>query len=74
MQIEVKLFANFQVGRFKSEVRQYAAETTVDMILRELGIEGGGCAVVLVDGRVADRDRLLVDGEVLSVVPLVGGG
>jgi len=74
MQIEVKLFANFQTGRFKSEVRQYAAETTVDMILRELGIEGGGCGVVLVDGRVADRDRLLVDGDVLSVVPLVGGG
>ena len=74
MQIEIKLFTNFQVGRFKSEVRHFAAETTVEMILRELGIQVTGCGVVLVNGRVANRDRLLVDGDVLSILPLVGGG
>ena len=74
MQIEIKLFASFRIGRFKSEVRQYADETSVGMIFDELGISNAEHCIVLVNGRSEDLGRLLVDGEVLSILPLVGGG
>lgn len=74
MQIKIKLFASFRIGRFKSEVRQYADETTVGAIFDELEISETEHCVVLVNGRVATNDSLLVNGDVLSILPLVGGG
>ena len=74
MQIKIKLFASFRIGRFKSEVRQYADETTVGAIFDELEISEAENCVVLVNGRVATNDSLLVNGDVISILPLVGGG
>ena len=74
MQIKIKLFASFRIGRFKSEVRQYAVGTTVGMIFQELGISMDGHYIVLVNGRPENMDRPLVNGDVLSLLPLVAGG
>ena len=74
MQIKIKLFASFRIGRFKAEVREYIDETTVGTIFDELEISEAENCVVLVNGRVATNDRLLVNGDVLSILPLVGGG
>ncbi len=74
MQIKVKLFATFRQGRFNSEVRQYAVGTTVGMIFDELGISKTEHCIVFVNGRSEKLDRQLLDGDVLSILPLVGGG
>jgi molybdopterin converting factor small subunit len=74
MQIEVRLFATFRLGRFKSEKRAYADATTVEMIIQDLGITDVERGVVLVNGCVTGMDSPLENGDVLSLLPLVSGG
>lgn len=74
MHVTVRLFATFREGRFNSEEWDRPERTTVREILGELGIEPKEVGVVLVNGRHADYERALVDGDVLSILPWVGGG
>ena len=74
MQIKVKLFATFRIGRFKEKTQDFPPGTTVDQVIQELGILSCEPGVVVVNGRVAKLEQILVDDDVLSVFPLVAGG
>jgi len=65
MRVTVKLFANFRINRFKQEIREYDSTRTAGDIVEEL---------VFINGRGASMDQALVDGDTLSLFPLVGGG
>lgn len=77
-QVVVKLFATYQIGRFKEEARICPAQTDVGDVIKALDINleisGKGVGVVLVNGLHAPLDQLLAEGDVLSIFPLVGGG
>jgi len=47
---------------------------TVDELLGELGIPSPLVAIVLVNGRQELKTHILQDGDVVKLVPLVGGG
>ncbi|WP_321530042.1 MoaD/ThiS family protein [uncultured Desulfuromonas sp.] len=74
MNITVKLFANFRVGRFKEAQRNYPNNTPCRLVLQELYITEEELGVLMVNSRHADLDHELKDGDIVSIFPLVGGG
>lgn len=74
MQITVKLFATFRIGRFDIEVRDYPQGTTVGQIVDGLQLPREQLGILMVSSRHVDLDRTLVEGEALAIFPLVGGG
>ena len=74
MQIKVKLFATFRIGRFAVETRQYPSGTRIIEIIRELQIPEAQIGMIMLNHRHAKPDQELNDGDNLSLFPLVGGG
>lgn len=74
MRITVKLFATFRENRFKEARREYPPGTTVADVAAELEIEAGLIGMIFIHGRAAELDRVLEEGDVLALFPLLGGG
>ncbi len=74
MQITVKLFATFRVGRFAEVTKDYPLETRIVDIIRELGIPEKEIGMIMLNNRHAEPDQQLHDGDILALFPLVGGG
>jgi len=74
MNVTVKLFATFRIGRFKIELRDYPPGITCREIIAEVGLTEQELGIVLVNGRHAALDARLEEGDTLSLFPLVGGG
>lgn len=74
MQITVKLFASFRTGRTPIELCEYPDGTTVADVVAQKGIPESEIGIMLVNSRHVHLDRVLVDGEILAIFPLLGGG
>ena len=74
MEIKVKLFASYRFKRFKEEYCQYPEGTTVEEVMQQLGIAISSLGVILLNGQPAEYAATLHDGDVLSLIPFVGGG
>ncbi|WP_298434449.1 MoaD/ThiS family protein [Geobacter sp.] len=74
MNITVKLFAMFRVGRFAATTKNYQSGISPADITSELNIPAQEVGIVLVNGRHARLDHRLLDGDILSLFPLIGGG
>lgn len=74
MQIEIRLFATFREGRFKKEIWELPEGTKVIDILNRLEIKPEEVAILLVNGLDAEPERILKDGDYISLFPPVGGG
>ena len=74
MQITVKLFATFRNGRFKVAEQEHPEGTDCRTIVLQLGLTEEEIGIILVNGRHAQLDHRLKEGDTLSLFPLVGGG
>ena len=74
MKVTVKLFASFQLGRFKQELREYSDQTLVCDVVRELDIPEEDIGILLLNAVHTQMDQPLSDGDLLAIFPLVGGG
>jgi len=74
MQITVKLFANFRLGRFITADREFPVDTRIADVINCLQIQASEIGTIMLNNRHADPDRLLQDGDQLALFPLVGGG
>lgn len=74
MKIEVRLFATFRHGREKKQFIEFEEAADVREVIDKLKIEEEEVAILLINGRDGEFDRKLVDGDVLSLFPPVGGG
>jgi len=74
MQITVKLFASFRIGRFDIETCEFPEGTRVKDVVKSLELSERELGILMVNSRHVDLDRVLVDGETLAIFPLVGGG
>lgn len=72
--LTVKLFAQFRQGRFKVEQRSYPAPLTTREILCELEISEEELGVLMINGRHAELEQPLCEGDSVGIFPLVGGG
>ena len=74
MKVTVKLFASFQAGRFKIEIREYPDQTLIGTVVRELNIPEEEVGILLLNAVHAKLEQPLSDGDLLAIFPLVGGG
>jgi sulfur-carrier protein len=74
MDITIKLFASFRIGRFKEKQLCYPANYTCSQIAADLGIQIEECGIVMINGQHKRHEDVLSDGDLLSLLPLLGGG
>ncbi len=74
MEITVKLFATLRKGRFDSKNFNIAEGTTIYEILNDLKIQSEDAAIVFLNGKHAELDQILSDGDTISIFPPIGGG
>ena len=74
MQVTVKLFASFRTDRTPIEIRDYPDGTTVADVVAEKGIPVGELGIMLINSRHVHLDRVLAEGDILAIFPLLGGG
>ena len=72
--ITIKLFGPLRSGRFQEEQRVYPLGTTCHEVMQDLAIGQDDPGLLLINGRPAKPERAVQDGDILSVLPLVGGG
>ncbi|HKM02088.1 MAG TPA: MoaD/ThiS family protein [Sedimentibacter sp.] len=74
MEVNVKLFATLRDGRFKEEKVKLQDNTQVKDIICKYAIPIEEVKICLVNGRDADLNQSLKNGDTLSLFPPVGGG
>ena len=74
MLVEVRLFATLRPGRFKKQQMDLPEGADLHLVLDRLDIAADEASLPLVNGRFSPLDHVLVDGDVFSIFPAVGGG
>jgi sulfur-carrier protein len=74
MDITVKLFASLRQGRFEERVLTCDPESTVELIIRDLGIPMDQVSIILLNDKHVNSGNHLSAGDVLSLLPPLGGG
>jgi molybdopterin converting factor small subunit len=74
VRIRVKLYGVFRIGRFKEEAADYPPGTTARAVVERLQLRTQLLGTVLVNGVHARLDDHLTDGDVLTLLPILGGG
>ncbi len=74
MEITVKFFATLREGRGKITTYKSENPVTTKDILDHYGISEDEASILYVNGRDANLEYLLKDGDVVSIFPPVGGG
>ncbi len=74
MQVTVKLFANFRVGRFVTATQEYPLGSCVADVISNLQIPIGEIGMIMLNNRHAEPEEQLEDGANLALFPLLGGG
>jgi sulfur carrier protein len=74
MEVNVKLFATLREGRFKVEKTELTDNSRVVDVIQKYDIPLEEVAICYVNGRDADNDHMLKNGDTVSLFPPVGGG
>ena len=74
MRFTVKLFAYFRDNRFRVEVREYPEGTTVEQVIRSLGIDLEEVGVTMINSRHCTLDQVPAENDQLAIFPAIGGG
>ena len=74
MQLTVKLFAYFRDNRFKQQLADYPEGTTVEDIIRSLGIKPDEVGVTMINSRHCSLQQVPAEGDQLAIFPMIGGG
>jgi sulfur-carrier protein len=74
MQININLFASLRKDRFDSTQREFPEGTTIQGVLSVLAISSNDAAIIFVNGRHAELDTVLRNGDTVSLFPPIGGG
>jgi sulfur carrier protein ThiS len=73
MQVKVKLYASFCIGRFENEVREYPDGVTISFIAETLGLPVTNI-IILRNGIHASPDDVVQEADAVSFLPLLDGG
>lgn len=74
MKIIVKLHGVLRIDRFRETELSVPDGSRVDAVLERLQLPDELLDIILVNGRHADRSRLLEEGDILSLLPMLEGG
>ncbi len=73
MGVRIKLFATLRTGRFSEKVYDIKPGTTISEIIKELGLPPEQVSIIFVNGRHANPDTILKDGDDVAMFPPIGG-
>ncbi|MDT8421190.1 MAG: MoaD/ThiS family protein [Desulfuromonadales bacterium] len=74
MEIQIKLYGVFRLGRFKEDKLTLPAGTRAGDVVERLALPRDLLGIILVNGRHSDASSPLEDGDVLSLLPVLDGG
>jgi sulfur carrier protein len=74
MEVNIKLFATLRDGRFKEERANINENTQISDVISKYNIPKEEVKICLLNGRDADLNQTLKNGDTLSLFPPVGGG
>lgn len=74
MKVEIRLFASLRKYGLPQEEMELVEGTTVGNLLEKMGIPPSEVAITLVNGRHAQKELPLNDGETLALFPPIAGG
>ena len=74
MQVTIKLFASFRQKWWKEAVRECPEDALIADIVSTIGIPTTELGIILLNGYHASLNDSLHDGDVISLMPLIGGG
>ena len=74
MEVNVKLFATLRDGRFKVEKADVSENTQIKDVITKYNIPEQEVKICLLNGRDAEFNQKLQNGDTLSLFPPVGGG
>lgn len=74
MEVNVKLFATLREGRFKEEKAIFEDNVQIKDVINKYAIPMEEVRICLVNGRDANLNHSLQNGDTLSIFPPVGGG
>ena len=74
MKIIVKLFATLRKGRFEEKIIDLPVGVNIDQIVRQIDLPEKDVNLIFVNGRNADFNTPLSEGDTVSFFPPVGGG
>jgi len=74
MRITFELYASLGAGRFGENVLELPSGSSVQQIMKETGIPEPFMGIMVVNGKHAQLDTILEDGDKIDLLPIVGGG
>lgn len=74
MRIKVRLFATLREGRGKEVFLEVEKGSTMQELIEILHISKEDVAILLINGRDGDLGHPLIETDVVSIFPPVGGG
>lgn len=74
MEVNVKLFATLRDGRFKEEKAKVNEDTQIKDVINKFNIPEEEVRICFLNGRDAEFNQTLKNGDTLSLFPPVGGG
>ena len=74
MKIIVKLFATLREGRFEENIMDFPEDVKIGQVIRQIALTEKDVNLIFVNGRNADFNTPLSEGDTVSFFPPVGGG
>ncbi len=74
MEVEIKLFAPLQAGRFEKARVNLGQDSSITDLLEKLYILPSDVGILVVNGQDATFDQALHEGDAVTIIPAIGGG
>ena len=74
MEVEVKLFAPLQKGRFERAGVNLPQDSSMADLLEKLDISPSDVGILVVNERDATFSQTLHEGDAVTIIPAIGGG
>ena len=74
MEIIIKLYGVFRIGRYKQETELLPDGCNVQLVVDRLELPSELLGIVLINGIHAGAEDILQDGDILSLLPVLDGG
>jgi len=74
MKITIKLFATLRKGRFEERIMDLPEGVKIGQVIRQIALPEKEVNLIFINGRNADFNAPLYEGDTVSIFPPVGGG
>ena len=74
MQVTVELFSYFRKGRFKRDTVELPVDATAADLINRLEINLSEVGILIINGKHGTAKDRLAEGNLVTLIPIIGGG